>query len=64
MGDRPETPRARAKREGKAYVKLVIDTRYSEPNGTLIELEGPHELEHLAAARKCLRDLTRKSDAE
>jgi hypothetical protein len=35
-----ETPRQRAKREGKAYVKILIEGRYATPKSARLEIEG------------------------
>lgn len=52
-----ETPQQIAKRKGKPYLRLTIDTRYSAPNGTLVEIEGPFEDAHVQAAYELLQKL-------
>lgn len=59
--DKPLTPRQRAKREGKAYIKIVVDQRFSSKKGALIEYEGPHTDEQADAALAFVHNMvTRK----
>lgn len=55
-----ETPRQRAKREKKAYIRLIIDTRHSEPGGWLHDYEGPHDAGSVSIAREALLALIKQ----
>jgi hypothetical protein len=57
MAKGEETPRQRAKREGKPYIKIIVDTRHAIPGGTLLEMEGPHSLEQAVSTQNHLLDL-------
>jgi hypothetical protein len=52
-----ETPRQRAKREKKAYIRIIIDERFSRPGGALLDYEGPHSPERAAATQKFLLEM-------
>lgn len=60
MAKGEETPRQRAKREGKAYIKIIVDTRHAIPGGSLLELEGPHSLEDAVKAQEFLLTLVQR----
>lgn len=59
--EKPLTPRQRAKREGKAYVKIVVDQRFSKkPGGALLEYDGPHTNEQAEEVLKFILSMVKK----
>lgn len=64
MGARPvreETPYRRAKREGKAYVKILVDNRPAAPGEARIELEGAFTLEQGKRVQEFMLELLQKA---